>query len=72
MEISDRENPDGTLEVTVGGKILSCAVCGNTSFNERTSLLNTRGGELFGLAWADRSATNYICTSCGYVFWFVS
>jgi hypothetical protein len=29
-----------------------------------------RGGELFGLAWADQRATNYICTNCGYVFWF--
>jgi len=72
MEISDRENADGTLEATVGGKILLCVVCGNISFNERTSLLNTRGGELFGVAWADRSATNCICTSCGYVFWFVT
>jgi hypothetical protein len=70
MEISDRKNPDGSLEVTVGEKVLSCVVCGNNSFHERTSLLNSRSGELFGLAWADSSATNYICTTCGYVFWF--
>jgi hypothetical protein len=67
---SEIPQPDGSLEVRLGDSALTCLVCRNMRFHERTSLLNSRGGELFGLAWADKRATNYICTNCGYVFWF--
>jgi len=25
----------------------------------------------FGLDWANKEATNYICENCGYVMWFM-
>lgn len=61
---------DGTVEVSVAGKTLGCVVCGNQSFHERDSLLNTRLATFFNLDWANAQAINYICTKCGYIHWF--
>jgi hypothetical protein len=44
-------------------------VSGSDTYRERGSLLNSRGGEFFGVAWADSKAT--ICTNCGYIYWFL-
>jgi DNA-directed RNA polymerase subunit RPC12/RpoP len=62
--------PDGTVEVTAAGKTLACAVCGNSTFHERNSLLNTRFATFMRFDWANAQAVNYICTRCGYIFWF--
>ncbi len=56
--------------ITVKGKRLECPVCGNKRFFTRSSLLNTRGLTFFNLDWANKSATNYICGNCGYIYWF--
>ncbi len=61
---------DGCVEVSVGGKPLACGVCGNTTFHERDSLLNTRLATFFNFDWANAAAINYICTRCGYIHWF--
>jgi predicted nucleic-acid-binding Zn-ribbon protein len=61
---------DGSVEVTAGGKTLTCVVCGNNAFHERNSLLNTRFATLMNLDWANAQAINYICTRCGYIHWF--
>jgi predicted nucleic-acid-binding Zn-ribbon protein len=71
MNIQETRQSDGTIEVTLDEKGLTCLVCGNNRFHERKSLLNTRGGELFGVAWLDAKATNFICAKCGYIFWFM-
>ncbi|MDX3112262.1 MULTISPECIES: hypothetical protein [Streptomyces] len=34
--------------------------------------LNSTGGELFNLAWADETATGLICLRCGFVHLFVN
>ena len=61
---------DGSVSVTVYGRELTCAVCGNKTFHERDSLLNTRLATFFRLDWANAQAVNYICMRCGYIFWF--
>jgi hypothetical protein len=61
---------EGCVEVTVTGKRLACVVCGNTTFHERDSLLNTRIATFFNFDWANASAVNYICNRCGYIHWF--
>lgn len=71
MSVQETKLEDGSISVTVAGKPLICAACGNDRYRERGSLLNSRGGELFGFAWADQKATNFICTKCGYIFWFL-
>jgi hypothetical protein len=71
MDFEEIRRPDGTIEVTMGGKPLVCTVCGHDRYHERRSLLNSRGGEFFGFAWADKAATNFICANCGYIFWFL-
>ena len=64
--------PDGSIEVTAEGRQLTCPVCGNTAFHERNSLLNTRFATFMKLDWANKQAVNYICTRCGYIFWFLA
>lgn len=63
--------PDGTVRVEAFGRELSCAVCGNATFRERSSLMNTKMLTFFNLDWANKAATNFICSRCGYVFWFL-
>ena len=71
MEFQELQQADGSIRVTMGGKALACTVCGCTSFHERSSLLNTRAATFFNFDWANKEATNYICTQCGYIFWFM-
>jgi len=66
----DRQ-PDGTVKVTVYTHPLRCPVCGNETFRERTTLLNTKGMAFFNLEWANKSAENFICARCGYIYWFL-
>lgn len=33
--------------------------------------MNTKGMTFFKLDWANKEAENYICDSCGYVYWFL-
>jgi hypothetical protein len=54
------------------GRRLVCPICAGETFVERRSLLNTRGFTFFGLDWANRTAVNYICATCGYIMWFLS
>ena len=55
---------------TVSGNSLVCPVCSHNKFWERETLMNTPGMTFLGLEWANKKARNYICDSCGYVFWF--
>jgi len=71
MALQERQMDDGSIAVTVDGKPLVCAACGNDRYRERGSLLNSRSGEFLGFAWADKKATNFICTKCGYIHWFL-
>jgi hypothetical protein len=71
MNVEVIEQEDGLLQVMLDGKPLTCLVCGNQHYRERGFLLNTRSGEFLGLAWADEKASNFICTRCGYIFWFL-
>jgi len=66
------QQQDGSIEVIAGGKQLVCVVCGGTHFHERNSLLNTRAATFFRFDWANKEATNFICTQCGYIFWFMT
>ncbi|MGA3094953.1 MAG: DNA-binding protein [Bryobacteraceae bacterium] len=71
MQFQEFPQADGTIEVQMDGRPLTCTVCGGAHFHERSSLLNTRAAAFFNVNWANKEATNYICTQCGYVFWFM-
>jgi hypothetical protein len=53
---------DGTTAIQAFGRPLTCAVCANGTFRKHSTLLNT------GLV--GKSATNFVCSRCGYIFWF--
>jgi predicted RNA-binding Zn-ribbon protein involved in translation (DUF1610 family) len=55
----------------ISGNILECPVCGHNEFWTRRTLMNTPGLTFFGLEWANKTATNYVCNSCGHVLWFL-
>lgn len=58
-------------KIEVGGRPLKCVVCRHDEFTEREALLNTAGLSFLGLDWANRTATCFICDSCGYIHWFL-
>lgn len=72
MDFQELPQQDGSIGVIAGGKELACVVCGGTRFHERSSLLNTRAAALFRVDWANKAATNFICSNCGYIFWFMT
>jgi hypothetical protein len=57
-------------KVKVKGKNLVCPVCSNDEFWRRTTLMNTSGMTFMGWDWLNREGENFICSNCGYVFWF--
>lgn len=61
------EQEDGSLTVSAGGTALACVVCRNDKFHTRTSKLPPQPGS----GWLGTSTTNFVCTNCGYIFWFV-
>jgi hypothetical protein len=58
------------INVEIKGSRLVCPICKCDRFRERSTLLNTRGLTFFGFDWANENAQNYICISCGHIFWF--
>ena len=57
--------------VTIKGHELACPICGGGDFWERETLMNTAGATCLGFDWANKTATNYVCDHCGYVYWFL-
>jgi predicted nucleic-acid-binding Zn-ribbon protein len=55
----------------VNGYELDCPICRGKNFSRKSSMLNSRGMTLLGLDWANQGAINFICDSCGYIFWFI-
>ncbi|CAM5277107.1 DNA-binding protein OS=Streptomyces tendae OX=1932 GN=GUR47_24145 PE=4 SV=1 [Streptomyces tendae] len=60
------------VRASLGEMWLTCQVCESDVFRERGVKLNSTGGELFNLAWADETATGLICLRCGFVQLFVN
>ena len=64
-------NEKDLKKVMVDGHKLKCPVCGNEKFWHRTTLMNTRGATFLKWDWVNKSSNNYVCSNCGYVFWFL-
>jgi hypothetical protein len=58
-------------EFEMGGKKLVCPVCDNDKFRCSSFMLNTRGLTFLDLDWINEDADNYVCSKCGYIFWFM-
>lgn len=56
----------------VAGVILECPVCQNSEFWTRKTLMNTPGLTFLNLEWANKLSTNYVCSNCGHVLWFLT
>jgi len=57
-------------EVQIKGNKLTCPVCDGTHFWTRRTLLNTPGVTFLGFDWLNKTAKNYVCDSCNYIYWF--
>ncbi len=64
------EAPDE--KIVIAGIELRCAHCRGDLFMQRSALLNTPMMTLLGFDWANKTATIYICSRCGYLHWFES
>jgi len=73
MSLMERSADNGAVEVDIApGKKLACLVCAHAQFHKRRALLNTRTATFFKLDWANATATNLVCTQCGYIHWFLN
>jgi len=61
---------DDAKEVLKGGQKLKCSICEHDRFWSRRTLMNTRAFSFFDFDWANRTAVNYVCDKCGFIFWF--
>jgi len=62
---------DGIVkDVKIHDTILKCPICHNNEFQTRYSLMNTAGMSFMDLDWLNKESQNFICTKCGYIFWF--
>ncbi len=68
--VESAKRPGSSIR-SIDGHKLVCPVCGRDTFWARKTLMNTPGMTFWGIEWANRSADNYICDSCGYVMWFM-
>jgi predicted nucleic-acid-binding Zn-ribbon protein len=55
----------------INGKTLTCIHCGGDSFDERQAQLNTAGMTFLKLDWLNKSATVFVCETCGRLEWFL-
>lgn len=60
------------MSYKVAGKELRCSHCDSVEFFKSQAQLNTAGLTLLGLEFLNRSATTYLCKSCGKIEWFYS
>ena len=59
------------MRITIKRSELVCPICRGDKFWTRETLMNTAGATFFNFEWANKAATNYVCDSCGYVYWFL-
>jgi len=57
--------------MNIKGRQLQCKHCGSTDFAHRQAQLNTSFMEMFDLGWLNKSADVYVCSSCGFLHWFL-
>lgn len=62
---------DEAIPILRAGHPLVCPHCRNEKFFQRSWQLNTAGMTFFNLDWLNDSATNYVCSRCGRIEWFV-
>ncbi|MES2274938.1 MAG: hypothetical protein V4592_02870 [Bacteroidota bacterium] len=55
----------------IDGKKLLCQFCANATFHTRNEQLHTPTTTFFNLEWTDKTATCFVCSSCGYIHWFL-
>jgi hypothetical protein len=70
MGLFDRE-PDAPEPVEVAGRALHCQICGNGTFWQRKAQLHGAVATFFNLEWTSPTAACLVCSSCGYVHWFL-
>jgi len=72
MTFNETPLGNGVIQVDAGGHRLVCPVCQNATYHERNTLLHTRMSAFFRMDWATGdTAVNFVCSNCGYIFWFL-
>jgi len=58
-------------KVDLGELELHCEICKNNTFWTREAQLNTAVASFFSLDWTNPTATCHVCSTCGYIHWFL-
>ena len=56
---------------TVNGKPFKCQVCANDAFWQQEAVLHGALASFMNIEWASPKAALLICSTCGYVHWFL-
>ena len=62
---------DEPKQYAIDDKQLICMFCRNDTFTTRREQLHSPGRTFFNLEWTDKTATCFVCSSCGYLHWFM-
>ncbi|MBW4888324.1 hypothetical protein KXQ82_01295 [Mucilaginibacter sp. HMF5004] len=68
MGLFSKEEPKN---YEIDGKQLICTFCGTDTFYTRQEQLHSPGLTILNMEWADKTATCFVCGSCGYMHWFM-
>ena len=58
-------------QYAIDDKKLVCMFCSNDTFSTRVEQLHSPTRTIFNLEWTDKTATCFVCSSCGYLHWFM-
>lgn len=68
MGIFSAEEPK---KYEIDDKQLICMFCNTDTFYVRQEQLHSPTRTILNLEWTDRTATCFVCSSCGYMHWFM-
>lgn len=55
----------------IDDKQLVCTFCDNDTFYTRREQLSSPTRSFFNVEWTDSTAMCFICSSCGFMHWFM-
>lgn len=62
---------DEPKQYLIDEKQLICMFCKNDTFHTRKEQLHSPGITMLNMEWLGSSATCFVCSSCGYIHWFL-
>lgn len=62
---------DDPTPIEIAGRALRCVVCTNDTFWQERAQLHGAMATFFNMEWTSPTADCMICSTCGYIHWFM-